>query len=159
MSSTSALRYQDSSLTEDSPTTTRREETTYPKFRGAFESEPQRKWEVEIVRQLVRLADMPDDWDSYGASKLKKDAGLFALEILHKIMRPRTPIPQIVPTTAGGVQLEWHEKGIDLEINIVGPYQCELWYCDHQSKYPPISAEFSNDFSLLREPIGQLTSR
>jgi hypothetical protein len=107
----------------------------------------------------VDLLALPEGWNSYGASRTKKDAGMFALEILKKIMRPRTPIPQVVPTAAGGIQLEWHVKGIDLEIDILEPYKCELWYRDHQSQAEPTSVEFSNDFSVLREPIGQLTIR
>jgi len=135
------------------------EKEGYPNFRAAFNSEPQLQWEVEVVRRVVKLLEMPEGWDSYGAAKIKKDAGMFALEILQKVMRPRTPIPQIVPTAAGGIQIEWHEKGIDLEIDILGPYECELWYRDHESQQAPSSMPFSNDFSLLREPIGQLTAR
>ena len=157
MSSTSALRNED--YVRESSTTTTQVDDAYPNFRAAFNSEAQRQWEVEVVRRVVNLLDMPEGWDSYGATKIKKDAGMFALEILNKVMRPRTPIPQIVPTAAGGIQIEWHEKGIDLEIDILEPYKCELWYRDHQSQLAPISAEFSNDLSLLRDPIGQLTAR
>jgi hypothetical protein len=31
-----------------------------------------------------------------------------------------TPEPQIVPTPSGGVQMEWHTRGIDLEIETLG---------------------------------------
>jgi hypothetical protein len=158
MSGSSALRNQ-GDYTRESATTTSKSDDGYPNFRGAFNSEPQRQWEVEVVRRVVKLLDMPEDWDSYGAPKIKKDAGMFALEILQKVMRPRTPMPQIVPTAAGGIQIEWHEKGIDLEIDILGPYECELWYRDQRSQQAPSSTPFSNDFSLLREPIGQLTAR
>jgi hypothetical protein len=156
MPNASALQYENSAPIS---TGTSLPSPPFPRFQSVFDAEPQRRWEVEVVRQLVRLAGFPDNWDSYGAVRLKKDAGLFALEILQKIMRPRTPIPQIVPTSNGGVQLEWHEKGIDLEINILAPYECELWYRDHQTQTPPQSLEFSNDFSALRDPIGQLTIR
>jgi hypothetical protein len=136
-----------------------RRNDAYSTFRSSYNAEPQRQWEVEVVRRIVKLLDLPDGWDSYGASKIKKDAGMFALEILQKVMRPRTPLPQIVPTAAGGIQIEWHEKGIDLEIDILGPYECELWYRDQTSAVDPVSVEFSNDFSVLRDPIGQLTAR
>jgi len=159
MSNGSALRYQDTSQGGVTSSVLPTSDSTYRRFQSAFDAEPQRRWEVEAVRQLVKFADLPENWDSYGSTRLKKDAGHFALEILQKIMRPRTPIPQIVPTSTGGVQLEWHEKGIDLEINILGAYDCELWYRDRQTQSPPVAATFSNDFSLLRDPIGQLTSR
>jgi hypothetical protein len=158
MSSTSAMRNQDSFVRGEATTTAKRDET-FQNFRNAYNAEPQRQWEVEVIRRLVGLLDLPEGWDSYGAARIKKDAGMFALEILQKVMRPRTPMPQIVPTAAGGIQIEWHEKGIDLEIDVLGPYECELWYRDQQSQQAPVSTVFSNDFSLLRDPIGQLTAR
>ena len=48
-------------------------------------------------------------------------------------MRPRTPVPQVVPSPVGGVQLEWHEKDIDLELHITAPYECEVWFQDHRT--------------------------
>ena len=33
-------------------------------------------------------------------------------------MRPNTPAPSIVPTVRGGLQLEWHQTQIDLEVEI-----------------------------------------
>jgi len=157
-----ALRRQDLEGYDSLPataTTTARVGTDFPNFWGQFEAQPQRKWQVEVVNQLVKFAKLPKGWDSYNAERFRSDAGMFALEVLEKVMRPRTPVPQIVPTASGGVQLEWHQKGIDLEINIVGPYNCELWYRDHQSGAEPLALEFSSDFSPLNIPITQLTNR
>jgi hypothetical protein len=121
---------------------------------------PERKWEVEVVQALVRLAKMPAGWDSYNAPPIRRDAGHFALEILHAVMHARTPVPQVVPTAVGGVQLEWHEKGIDLELHITAPYQWELWFHDLQEPdVEPLSLELTDDFSALSRPIGLLTKR
>ena len=85
---------------------------------------------------------------------------MFALNILKDVMRPRTPIPQVVPSSVGGVQLEWHEKGIDLELHVTGPYQCELWFQDLNAPGTgPISMGLTNDFSALLKPIELLTQR
>jgi hypothetical protein len=131
----------------------------FPRFYAHY-VEPERKWEVEVVQSLVRLAQLPAGWDSYGAPPIPRDASHFALEILQGIMRPRTPLPQVVPSSAGGIQLEWHEKGIDLELHITAPYQCELWFQDHQDQNSqPLSLELTDDFSALRRPISLLTSR
>jgi hypothetical protein len=133
--------------------------SNFPNFARHY-AEPERKWEVEVVKALVRLAKLPAGWDSYNAAPLRRDAGHFALEILQSIMRPRTPIPQVVPSAAGGVQLEWHEKGIDLELHISAPYQWELWFQDHQApNSQPISIELTDDFTELKRPIALLTTR
>jgi hypothetical protein len=82
------------------------------------------------------------------------------LEILKGIMRPRTPLPQVIPSAAGGVQLEWHEKGVDLELHVTAPYQWELWFRDLQDpSSQPVSLELTDDFSELKRPIALLTTR
>jgi hypothetical protein len=103
---------------------------------------------------------MEHGWDSYGAPPVLREVSFFALEILNHVMRPRTPIPQVVPSSVGGIQLEWHEKGIDLEIHIIAPYQCEVWFQDHQHpETPPLETEMSDDFSIIEKPISLLTAR
>jgi hypothetical protein len=76
---------------------------------------------LDAVTQLVRLLELPNGWDSYNARAVSKDNVLFALGLLAKIMRDSTPAPQIVPRVRGGVQLEWHTQGIDIEIAIDSP--------------------------------------
>jgi hypothetical protein len=157
MPATSA-RQQDYYYTDTAVDATKR--ANYPNLYAHLNAAPERKWEVEVVRALVRLARLPAGWDSYRSPPPSRDAGHFALEILQGIMRPRTPPPQIVPSSGGGIQLEWHEKGIDLELHITAPYQCELWFQDHQDQNSqPISLELTDDFSELKRPIALLTNR
>jgi hypothetical protein len=112
-----------------------------------------------VQEQLLQFVKWGDNWDSYGAPSVTWDASMFALSILSDVMRPRTPMPQVVPTS-NGVQLEWHEKGIDLELHITGPYQCDLWFQDQtRPDVEPIEIELTNDLSALVEPIGLLTQR
>jgi hypothetical protein len=139
---------------------TSRHVSEYPKFARAFEAEPDRKWQTEVQKRLVAYAKFPQGWDSYNAPAIGWDAGLFALSLLNDFMRPRTPLPQVVPSTAGGIQLEWHQKGVDLELHITGPYRCELWFQDHQvPDQAPLSLELTDDYSALRKPFDLLTRR
>jgi hypothetical protein len=55
------------------------------------------------------------------------------VEVLELIMSERTPPPQIVPTSAGQIQVEWHEGGLDLEIEITGRYQVQVFLEDAPS--------------------------
>src|SRR5665213_3489976 len=122
----------------------------FPNFQQAFDASPDRKWQVEVQGQLLQFAKMSPGWDSYDAPQVTWDAGMFALSILNDIMRPRTPIPQVVPASVGGVQLEWHEKGIDLEIRVTAPYRCSLWFEDQTTPdVAPLSLDLSDDFSAL----------
>jgi hypothetical protein len=132
----------------------------FPTFRQAYDASPERKWQIEVQSQLLQYAKMEQGWNSYGAPAVTWDAGMFALSILNDIMRPRTPIPQVVPSSAGGVQLEWHEKGIDLEIHVTGPYRCALWFEDQTApNTPPVSLDLTDDLSPLLKPIELLTTR
>ena len=118
------------------------------------------RWEKVLLREVERLTELKQGWDSYGAPPIRWDAGLFALIILHNTMLPGTPLPQIVPTSVGGIQLEWHERGVDLELHVTGPYECELWYEDHRAPgSEPLCAEVTNDFSLVQNLIADLTAR
>ena len=45
-------------------------------------------------------------------------------------MRKDLPSPSIVPTSRGGVQIEWHVKGIDLEIEVVTPHRFQASFED-----------------------------
>lgn len=137
-----------------------RRASDFANFRRVFDAPPERKWEVEVQKHLLNYAKLPAGWDTYNSPAISWEAGLFALSVLNDFMRPRTPIPQVVPSSSGGVQLEWHQKGIDLELHIAGPYQCEFWFQDHQSPNDqPISLDLTDDFSALRRPIELLTSR
>ncbi len=123
-----------------------------------YNAGPDEKWQVEVLTPLAKYATMEQGWDSYSGLPLRWDAGFFALWVLNAVMRPRTPLPRVVPSPVGGVQLEWHEKNIDLELHITAPYECELWFEDHRTG-EQLSTELSNDFSALAAPIAELTSR
>ena len=63
------------------------------------------------------LRDLPLNWDSYGSPKI----GEGALKVLQGL--------QVVPTSPGGIQVEWHCNGYDLEIefNAAGGLETVLW--------------------------------
>jgi hypothetical protein len=75
-------------------------------------------WKRDLSKRLVDILALPQNWDSYGAPQLTFQAFYAALNTLDALMTPRRLIPDIVPTSRGGVQIEWHDKGIDLEVEI-----------------------------------------
>ncbi|MGH7099831.1 MAG: hypothetical protein ACREE4_19545 [Stellaceae bacterium] len=133
-------------------------ELRFSKFWDHYDAGPDRRWQIEVLKPLTEYVNMAEGWDSYSGVPLRWDAGFFALWVLNEVMRPRTPIPQVVPSPVGGVQFEWHEKDIDLELHVTGPYQCELWFEDHRTG-ERLSEELSNDLSPLVRPISKLTAR
>jgi len=93
-----------------------RDETT----RGAATTGAQRaRWAPSVAHALRQLRDLPPGWDSYGAHRVQEGAVHSAFEILWAIADdPQLPQPSIVPTSAGGLQIEWHRPGVDLELEI-----------------------------------------
>jgi hypothetical protein len=83
---------------------------------------------------------------------------MFALTVLENVMRPRTPLPNVVPSSGGAVQFEWHTNDIDLELYISAPYEAELWFKDSREAEES-SEELSNNFARLKDRLNTLISR
>ena len=80
--------------------------------------EPSRSpsWLPEAVASLNSLLALGENWDSYGACTVSEEVALVTLRLLQSVMGEQTPLPSIVPTPSGNIQLEWHKSGIDLEV-------------------------------------------
>jgi hypothetical protein len=64
--------------------------------------------------RLEHFATLKADWDSYGALPIDPRA----IECARRLLAVMSHEPQMVPTTRGGVQFEWHRDGIDVELDI-----------------------------------------
>jgi hypothetical protein len=76
---------------------------------------------VKTVSKLIELLELPGGWNSYNAKPISKENVTFAVALLGRLMRESTPAPLVVPKVRGGVQLEWHTRGIDIEVTIDSP--------------------------------------
>jgi hypothetical protein len=79
-----------------------------------------REWLRPIVGRMEHLLALPPNWNAYGAPPVSMGAALQALNVLSSTADVKVPQPQIVPTQEGGLQLEWHLRGIDLEVGSPG---------------------------------------
>src|SRR5438132_11999136 len=87
---------------------------------GNVLSAPRPLWISDISKTIQGFIDrLPDNWNSYGAKRIQPELAEAATRLLSKIVQPETPKPEVVPTTEGGLQIEWHIRGIDLEIKII----------------------------------------
>jgi len=110
------------------------------------------------VQALIELLDLPENWDSYGARPISEETAFFALQLLDETMRADTPAPVVVPTNCGGVQLEWHTHGIDLEIEIQSPGRIYVSYED-QRLGKEWEAELTSDLTRLSDALSELSRR
>jgi hypothetical protein len=75
-------------------------------------------WAPEVEARLQHLATLDDDWNSHGAMRPQPESMLLAVRIIAALVGHEAgrPLPQIVPTRHGGLQLEWHVPGAKVEI-------------------------------------------
>jgi len=62
---------------------------------------------------LAGFLELKEDWDSYGAKPIDPDTLRSFSVFLDAIEQGRA---SIVPTPSGGVQVEVHEQGFDIEV-------------------------------------------
>jgi hypothetical protein len=77
---------------------------------------PVPRWFIPSLKACGPLLLLPLDWDRAGAPRIHVLAIQSAMDALWSFLEDRSSLPQWTPTPSGGVQLDWHEKGIDLEI-------------------------------------------
>jgi len=70
------------------------------------------------VTALDRLARLEDNWDGHGAVGISEAVIIRTRRLLSAFALARFPTPALVPTTCGGIQLEWHAGGLDVEIDL-----------------------------------------
>lgn len=74
-------------------------------------------WLYSVLDKLQSIAMLPPDWDSYGGAPLTFDAALASLYFLARFLPESAMEPSVVPSSTGGVQLEWHRHAGDLEVS------------------------------------------
>jgi hypothetical protein len=92
---------------------------------------------IETVQTFIELLELPRGWNSYNAKQIRKENVNAAISLLGRIMQPGTPAPIVVPKVRGGVQLEWHTRGVNLEIAIDSPEHIAFFAEDIQSNEEP----------------------
>ncbi len=112
-------------------------------------------WQYSIRRNIAELLDLSDNWDSYGAVAIRPEYAASALGLLQSIMDSETIAPSVVPTNLGGIQIEWHAGGIDLEIEVESTSRISVWYEDNRTGVS-WEDELSSDLSKLAEAVATL---
>ena len=137
--------------------TLRRKDGRVSNFISPGESRtPDRAWQAPILRKICQFLEMPAGWDGYKAPRIGHHTAMFALQILDKFMRPGVPSPNLVPSSVGGIQIEWHEKGIDFEIHVTAPYEAEYYFEDRKTG-ADYGDEITGDLANLITPFAALS--
>lgn len=125
-------------------------------FDGAFvfDQEPD-DWFMPILNQVCNLGQLSRDWNSYGARAIDPKTAALAVNVLLEVLSESDPFPSVVPTSRGGVLLEWHDGGVDLEVDVRSPWSLQVSYEDGTKVEEIEHAEIS----FIQEKISSLRSR
>jgi hypothetical protein len=110
-------------------------------------------WIEPLIGRLESVMALESGWDGANGSIITNDALAAALEVLEETMAWDTVAPAVVPVTDGGVQLEWHCAGVDLEVYVDAEGRVSAW-CREGSR------EWEEDFyprARLRKELSLLT--
>lgn len=89
--------------------------------------------QITTAQVLNNLLSLEENWDSYGASPISTCAMGVLERFLYRLKRE---VPdaynkaQIVPTNRGGAQVEWHDRGRSLEIDLICEEGDFTIYCE-----------------------------
>jgi hypothetical protein len=112
------------------------------------------EWLSRTEEAIESLLTLPENWDSYGARVIEARIVRAAIELLRSIVQLDTPQPVIVPTNRGGIQIEWHTRGIDLEIEITADGEVRVLYGNPQE-----NAEEEFELGSDLKPLTDLTAK
>ena len=113
------------------------------------------QWFLPTIEEIVGLLSLEPGWDSYGSPPINPHLVVAVIDLIFDTMQDNTPGPSVVPTSRGGIQLEWHIRGIDLEIEIISPYRLHLVLDDPRTGQS-MDTEITQDLSLLIEAISSI---
>ena len=118
-----------------------------------FESYPP-SWIDKTIENMKELLSLPENWDSYGVPTISLYSVGYALQGLFKIMESNTLLPIVVPTSHGGIQLEWHTRGIDLELETTPLGNINVFAIDQKN-----GTEWEGELSTRILEVNNLISR
>jgi hypothetical protein len=72
----------------------------------------------QMAEELSELAELPENWNGYGSPRLQPAAISEASNLIGILEVLHMPVPQFVPVSGGGIQLEWHNNKCELEVEI-----------------------------------------
>lgn len=81
------------------------------------------RWIEELLPKFEELMRLPVGWDGYSGLPVSFQCVCFALQLIASLSTAEIEAPQVVPGSDGSLQLEWHNYGYDVELNILALFE------------------------------------
>jgi hypothetical protein len=119
-------------------------------------------WEAEVpswlkptIQSFLDLLQLPRDWDGYGAVEIQEQIAQKALFVLVEVMDNNAPAPSVVPLRDGGIQVEWHRRGRNLEIEFPADEAPSFYYYGDSSELES-EGQVSRSYDRIQAYIADL---
>jgi hypothetical protein len=87
-------------------------------------------WLADCAGRIAELSALPPGWDGHRGRPVDRRNLLDAWALLKRLADVVVVGPAVVPTVTGGVALEWHQRGVDIEIEFISPALPSVSYED-----------------------------
>jgi hypothetical protein len=118
---------------------------------------PEPSWLYSMLDRFQHLSRLSDNWDSYGGRPPSDLAVFTALSLVARLLSDTSAPPAIVPTSEGGVQLEWHRDGDELEIRVTSTGEISAFrFNEDAGELAQLEKVNLSDLPALAQLAGQL---
>jgi|SRR5277367_2361629 hypothetical protein len=113
-------------------------------------------WQRSAWLRLTQLIWLPPGWDGHQGKAVNPTIAEYAYSLLEALLRtPGVPLPSITPLSYGGIALEWHRKGWDVEIEIDAPASHHV-YTHELASATEDEFRLNHRLDRLRDVIGKI---
>ncbi|MYE80694.1 MAG: hypothetical protein F4X36_02385 [Gammaproteobacteria bacterium] len=116
-------------------------------------------WVDSTLKQLGRISELREDWDSYGARIITKSRIPQVYSLIQSVMDDRAPAPTLIPTPDGSIQVEWHSYEVELEVLLTSDADLEVVFEDLRGEVPAFEGVLRYDVAPLVEYVRLLAVR
>ena len=112
-------------------------------------------WLKPTLQSLQDLLQLPQDWDGYGAVRIQEQIAQKALMVLVEVMENDAPAPSVVPLSDGGIQVEWHQRGRNIEIEFPADKAPDFYYYEDGTELES-EGQVSRNYDRIQAYIADL---
>lgn len=98
------------------PHSSGRESAEVPQIYQVTLSSAPSGWYGAALNRISQLTELAAGWNSYASREVQADMAMETVRFLATVAYPGIAAPAIIPLADGGLQVEWHRGGLDVEI-------------------------------------------
>ena len=110
-------------------------------------------WLGRVKRRLEELVFLPSNWDSYGGAPVDLRVARFAESLVEWFAVADMPPPDVFATSQGGIQIEWHVRRVNIEIDISPFDGTTIYFRDLNAGEPWSRPASSTDLQTARRRL------